>query len=236
MRLIIVSNRAPINVKKDDGGYSFEESAGGLASGFRSYVEKTKAAGDGTLEIIWIGWPGIDVDDSEKEALKKEIAAKFDMYCVFLTQEMMAKFYEGFCNNTIWPLFHYFTGFTVYETEYWEEYVKVNRIFCDAVCEVARPDDTIWIQDYHLMLLPGMLRKELPTSKIGFFLHIPFPSYEVYRLLPSTWRQEILEGLYGADLIGFHTHDYRTYFLQSTLRILGADDQMGEVYFRNRLI
>jgi trehalose 6-phosphate synthase/phosphatase len=236
MRLIIVSNRAPVNVKKNGGDYVFEDSAGGLASGLRAYVQNANGNKPADMQVIWIGWPGITVQENEKEELKKSIMEKSGVYSVFLSEEMMEKFYEGFCNKTIWPLFHYFTGFTVYEREYWDQYVAVNKIFCNAVCEVAQPGDMIWVQDYQLMLLPGMLRKEMPAAEIGFFLHIPFPSYEVFRLLPSNWRHEILEGLYGADLIGFHTHDYRTYFLQSTLRILGVDDQMGEVYYHDRMV
>ncbi len=232
MRLIIVSNRAPVNIIKENGTYRYEESSGGLASGLRAYVERLKK-NKPDLKIIWIGWPGASVENEGK--VKKEIAKKFGTHCVFLSEEVMEKFYEGFCNKTIWPLFHYFPAYAVYEKEYWEQYVAVNKIFCNAVLEVAKPGDVIWIHDYHLMLLPALVREKMPSAAIGFFLHIPFPSYEIFRLLPSMWRKEILQGLFGADLIGFHTHDYTTYFLRSTLRILGINNHMGEVMYTNHL-
>ncbi|MEO5572378.1 MAG: bifunctional alpha,alpha-trehalose-phosphate synthase (UDP-forming)/trehalose-phosphatase [Bacteroidia bacterium] len=236
MRLIIVSNRAPVNIKKEYGGYSYEESPGGLASGLRAYIERMNENKNSDTEIIWIGWPGAEVKDRDKEKVKKEISKKFGTHCVFLSEDVMEKFYEGFCNKTIWPLFHYFPAFAIYEQEFWEQYIAVNKIFCDAVIEIAKPGDVIWIHDYHLMLLPAMLRNKLPDAAIGFFLHIPFPSYEIFRLLPSDWRKEILEGLYGADIIGFHTYDYRTYFLRSSLRILGLSDHMGEALHHSRLV
>ena len=235
MRLIIVSNRAPVNIiKEENGQYRYEDSPGGLASGIRAYVERLKKDNITAKEIIWIGWPGAAVDDEQK--VKQEILNKFGTSSVFLSAEVMEKFYEGFCNKTIWPLFHYFPVYTVYDKDFWEQYVSVNEIFCKEVLSIAKPDDVIWIHDYHLMLLPAMLRDRMPWATIGFFLHIPFPAYEVFRLLPSGWRKEILKGLFGADLLGFHTFDYRTYFLHSALRILGSPNQMGEVLYHNRLV
>lgn len=233
MGLIIVSNRAPVNIINENGKVRYEQSSGGLASGLRAYVEKIKKDKNSKVEITWIGWPGSAVDNEEK--VKKEIFKKFGTHCVFLPPDVMEKFYEGFCNKTIWPLFHYFPGYAQYNKEYWEMYVSVNRIFTDELLKIIKPGDVVWIHDYHLMLMPSMVREKIPSAKIGFFLHIPFPSYEVFRLMPSQWRKEILEGLYGADLIGFHTYDYNTYFLRSTLRILGIQNHMGEVSFRNRL-
>jgi trehalose 6-phosphate synthase/phosphatase len=234
MRLIIVSNRLPVNIVKTENGYRYEASSGGLASGLGAFVDKIKKDKTSKMEVSWVGWPGTVVDDKEK--IRKEILNKFGAHCVFLSDEDMEKFYEGFCNKTIWPLFHYFPAYTSYENENWEQYVSVNEIFCKALIPVIRPGDLIWVHDYHLMLLPAMLRKKFPAAAIGFFLHIPFPSYEVFRLIPSTWRKEIMDGIYGADLIGFHTHDYATYFLRSTQRILGNPNHMGEVLMDNRLV
>src|SRR6185369_9777315 len=205
MRLIIVSNRAPVNIIKEDDGYCYEESTGGLASGLRSYVERLRKENAG-MEIVWIGWPGMDVPEEEKEKVSQDIFEKFGTLSVFLSEELMEKFYEGFCNKTIWPLFHYFPAYAEYKKEFWDEYISVNEIYCNAVMQILREDDVVWIHDYHLMLLPAMIRKKNLLATIGFFLHIPFPSYEVFRLLPSEWRKRIFEGLYGADLIGFHTH------------------------------
>jgi trehalose 6-phosphate synthase/phosphatase len=231
MRLLIVSNRAPVNVIKDGNNLTYAESSGGLASGLRAYVDKVKKENP-EIEIIWLGWPGASVDDEEK--VRKEILDQYGTYSVFVPEDVMDNFYEGFCNNTIWPLFHYFPVYTEYHADQWEIYIKVNQIFCDTFLKIYKPGDIIWIHDYHLMLLPAMIRKIVPDATIGFFLHIPFPSYEVFRLLPSEWRLNILKGLYGADLVGFHTHDYRTYFLRSTLRILGLSNNMGEVNYFTR--
>ncbi len=232
MRLIIVSNRAPVNIIEEEGTYRYEPSSGGLASGLRAYVERLKQQGN-TTEIIWIGWPGAAVNNEEK--VGAEILERFGTQCVFLSNELMENFYEGFCNKTIWPLFHYFPSLAVYEKQYWEDYITVNKIFADAIINTAKPDDVIWIHDYHLMLAPAMVREKIPNATIGFFLHIPFPSYEIFRLLPSEWRKKILQGLYGSDLIGFHTHDYRTYFLRSVLRILGLQNHTGEVLYNDRI-
>jgi trehalose 6-phosphate synthase/phosphatase len=236
MRLIIVSNRAPVNIIKEGGSFSYEASAGGLASGLRAYVEKMQEDSETEIEIVWIGWPGATVKEEDKEQVRAEILKQFKVHSVFLEEEMMEKFYEGFCNKTIWPLFHYFPALAVYDKEFWEQYQVVNEVYCKAVMEVVRPSDIIWVHDYHLMLLPAMIRKQMATATIGFFLHIPFPTFEVYRLLPGEWRKKILEGLYGADLIGFHTHDYSTYFLRSTSRIIGLHSNMGELYHGSRLV
>jgi trehalose 6-phosphate synthase/phosphatase len=230
MRLVIVANRAPVTVTEVDGGYEYKESAGGLATGLRAYAENEKSG----LEIVWVGWPGTVVHD--EETVRAELLKRFNIHGVFLSTDEVDKFYGGFCNKTIWPLFHYFPSYARYDPTFWETYVKINDRFADTVANILKPDDIIWVQDYHLMLLPALLRKQAPDNSIGFFLHIPFPNYEVYRLLPTSWRREILEGLLGADLIGFHTHDYRTYFLRSVMRVLGLDDRMGEVLYNKRLI
>ncbi len=235
MRLVIVSNRAPVSIVKDNGGYRYENSSGGLATGLTAYVERIRKARI-FEDIIWVGWPGGTVDEKEERTVSEELREKHGVKSVFLSEEVMNNFYEGFCNKTIWPLFHYFPSYVAYEKKYWDEYVSVNETFCEAVRSILKPGDVVWVHDYHLMLLPAMLRKKHPGTAIGFFLHIPFPSYEVFRLLPSDWRREIILGLMGADLVGFHTHDYCTYFLQSTLRILGTMHHLGELYQGGRLV
>jgi trehalose 6-phosphate synthase/phosphatase len=235
MRLIIVSNRAPVTVVRGPDGIRYEPSSGGLATGLRAFVERQRATKN-PLEIVWVGWPGVAVEPNEQPAVERHLLDRFGVLSVFLPIETMERFYQGFCNKTIWPLFHYFPSYSSFDQELWQEYIAVNQIFAERVLAIAQPGDIIWVQDYHLMLLPKMLRAKLPNSTIGFFLHIPFPSYEVFRLLPSDCRPEILEGLYGSDLIGFHTRDYSTYFLRSTLRILGVEDRMGEVFYDERVI
>ncbi len=185
---------------------------------------------------MWVGWPGSTVPDSLKKELKSKAQADFNSYPVFLAEDEMDQFYHGFCNKTIWPLFHYFPSYTAYREDFWEQYKHVNEIFCEALVSVLRPGDILWIHDYHLMLLPQMIKAKLPNIKVGFFLHIPFPSFEIFRLLPGKWRREILEGFLGADLIGFHTYEYTQHFLQCVLRILGYEHNMGQIVGPDRLV
>ncbi|MGH7826921.1 MAG: bifunctional alpha,alpha-trehalose-phosphate synthase (UDP-forming)/trehalose-phosphatase [Candidatus Binatia bacterium] len=235
-RLVVVSNRLPFNVSVENGRLAFNDSAGGLVTGLASYIQfrrRTQALNEGHL---WVGWPGSGVDPSLRQTLKDEALASFQSYPVFLSEEEMEQFYLGFCNATVWPLFHYFPTFAIYDSGYWEQYKHVNQVFCDSLEDVLRPDDVVWVHDYHLMLLPRLLKTRRPQLSIGFFLHIPFPSFEVFRLLPGEWRREILEGLLGADLIGFHTYEYTHHFLQSTLRILGYEHDMAQVQTSDHIV
>ena len=235
MRLLIVSNRLPVVVKKEQEGYSFEKGAGGLVSGLSDFLQSLGKDSTGLKEYIWMGWPGMTIDKPDEAPLRKELEAGFNASPVFLSQKLMDKVYLGFCNKTIWPLFHYFPNFASFETDFWAEYIRMNEIFRDELLKVIRKDDIIWVHDYHLMLLPSLLREKV-NNPIGFFLHIPFPSFEMYRMFPKDSRSGILEGLLGADLIGFHTHDYSQYFLQSILRILGIENHMGYIELPDRLV
>lgn len=234
MRLVIVSNRLPFTVLEKDGELIFKESAGGMVSGLKAYLDSTKSSS--STEYVWIGWPGVDLDDKTKGKLISRALSEFNAYPIFIPAKVMEKFYNGFCNKTIWPLFHYFPFLTVYDEDYWNSYKEVNEIFCSAVMEIIRPDDIVWIHDYHLMLLPRLIREKMPDIPIGFFLHIPFPSYEISQLLPRNWRREILHGILGADLIGFHTQDYTQYFLRCVLRIIGYEHCMGEIILEDRVV
>jgi len=218
-KLIIVSNRLPITIKRVKEGLSVTQSVGGLATGLGSFYE--------SRDSIWVGWPGIPSNhlNAEQQAEVTEKLSERSCQPVFLTQRQIDHYYNGFCNRTIWPLFHYFPLYTQYKDSDWRAYFRVNEMFSDAVAQVATSEDTIWVQDYQLMLLPRLLRAELPQAKIGFFLHIPFPSSEIFRLLP--WREELLRGLLGSDLIGFHTYDYVRHFLTSVRRLLGFGQAMA---------
>jgi trehalose 6-phosphate synthase/phosphatase len=228
MRLLIVSNRLPVTLEKEDDVLTIKESVGGLVSGLSAYLNSMKGSEFAKPDHVWVGWPGLTISpENDKEALTR--AREFNAHPVFLTEEAMDKFYLGFCNKTIWPLFHYFSSYAVYEQEYWNEYKRVNQSFCDTIVGICKPGDIVWIHDYHLMLVPRMLRERAPGIPIGFFLHIPFPFFELFRLLPAKWGEEILQGMLGADLIGFHTHDYAEYFLRCVLRILGYEHHLGQM-------
>jgi trehalose 6-phosphate synthase/phosphatase len=235
MRLLIVSNRLPVSLEKVGDGFKYEKSAGGLVSGLTDFLQGLGTSEGEIDEYIWMGWPGTTIEKGDEDSVKTTLQKEYNASPVFLSQKLMDKVYLGFCNKTIWPLFHYFPNYATFENEYWKEYVKVNRIFCDEILTVLKPGDIIWVHDYHLMLLPAMLREKV-NNPIGFFLHIPFPSFEMYRLFPKESRSAILEGLLGADLIGFHTYDYAQYFLRSILRILGKENQMGTIYLPDRIV
>lgn len=227
-RLLIVSNRLPITVSKRANTLSFRSSVGGLVTGLSSFR--------GSKQSEWIGWPGLateKIGQDQKEQIIAELSGN-NCHPVFLSASDIRNYYHGFCNKTIWPLFHYFPLYTVYEKRYWQAYQQVNRAFCDVIMGIAAPGDRIWIHDYQLMLLPELIRQQLDNVQIGFFLHIPFPSYEIFRLLPR--RSEILNGLLGADLIGFHTYDYVRHFLSSACRISGIEHTMNHLTVYNRIV
>jgi len=235
-RLIIVSNRLPFTVRLSDDELRFDESAGGLVTGLSAFLDSYKDHFPKREEHIWVGWPGNTIPEEHKDRVRSMALSDYHAYPVFLTESEMEDFYLGFCNKTIWPLFHYFPTYTVYQEDFWQNYRRVNQLFCDALIELVKPGDTVWVQDYHLMLLPRLLRERFPGVLIGFFLHIPFPSFEIFRLLPPRWRHDTLEGLLGADLIGFHTYEYMRHFLQSVLRILGHEHHMGQISLPNHVV
>lgn len=227
-RLLVVANRLPFNITKRAGEFNFRPSPGGLATGLSSLSE--------SFERLWMGWPGITSEklaSEGKDQIRERLAGE-NCRPVFLSRKQIDHYYLGFCNKTVWPLFHYFPMRTVYEEHFWKTYQQVNEIFCDEVMKIAKPGDYIWVHDYQLMLLPQLLRDKLPELEIGFFLHIPWPSFELFRLLP--WREEILNGLLGADLIGFHTYDYVRHFLSSVSRVMGLEHTLGKVGMGNRVI
>jgi len=225
-RVVIVSNRLPTTIQKRKGKLNYYQSAGGLATGLSTFCKSP--------DCIWIGWPGFTSDvESDKIEIKKNLLSK-NMHPVFLSKSDVKKYYEGFCNGTVWPIFHYFNQYAVYDNELWEVYRRINNIFCEKMLEIVKPDDVIWIHDFHLMLLPGILREKLPDATIGFFLHIPFPSSEIFRRLP--WRNEILSGILGSDLIGFHTYDYAQHFLNAVDRLLGIEHLFNQLTIDDRII
>ena len=237
-RLIIVSNRLPVTIKRnDDNGYAFTESAGGLTTGVLTYLRKRKESRPGASDdCLWVGWPGMPIPSDDRPAVTRALRDDHGAVPVYLSRKQGEDFYLGICNNTIWPLFHYFYVFATFDAAQWNAYEETNRVFCDEIARIVRPGDTVWVHDYHLMLLPAMLRERFPSLRIGFFLHIPFPAYETFRLFPRTWARAILEGILGADLVGFHTHDYAQYYLRCVLRMLGMDHTLGTVQLEDRVV
>jgi trehalose 6-phosphate synthase/phosphatase len=228
-RLVIVSNRLSASVAKEKGGLSFKSSVGGLATGLSSVSQKQ--------DMLWIGWSGMvseELNVVDAWRVRRRLRSDYQSVSVKLKRQDLHDYYNGFCNNVIWPLFHYFPTYAHYDSHFWEAYQRVNRLFFEAVAHASTEHDVIWVHDYHLLLLPGMLRSRFRRARIGFFLHIPFPSYELFRLLP--WRNEILEGLLGADLIGFHTYGYARHFFSSVRHLLGREHNLGLIRWDGRIV
>jgi trehalose 6-phosphate synthase/phosphatase len=225
-KTIIVSNRLPVRVENSDSGFNFITSEGGLATGLGSIYKQGNN--------LWLGWPGITLENQEDESEISSGLEKNNMHAVFLTEYDIEAYYEGFSNETLWPNFHYFNQYTEYNEEHWEAYQAVNKKFADEVLKVFNPEDTVWIHDYQLLLLPSLIREKHPLAKIGFFLHIPFPSYESFRRLP--WRRELLHGMLGADFVGFHTYDDMRHFMSSVSRLAGFNGENGQISFENRKV
>lgn len=203
--VIIVSNRLPVSVKKVGGKLEFSPSAGGLATGLSSYAKKRKNK--------WIGWPGIandDLSESDKQEIQRELK-KHNCYPVFLSQAQVDDYYNGFANEVLWPAFHELSVNYQPPENYWRAYHKVNKLFAQTALELSQRGSTIWVHDYQLMLVPAMLRRSRPKDKIGFFLHIPFPPNQNFAPLPHA--NQLLTGLLGSDLLGFHTPSYVQNFL-----------------------
>ncbi len=227
-RSIIVANRLPVTVRIDEGQATLIPSVGGLATAMKPCHE--------AAESLWIGWPGETsaLGAGEKAQLDESLRAK-RMVPVHLGRKEVEKFYEGFSNGVLWPLFHYSLERVRLDAwKDWEAYRDVNAKFADAITAIWRPGDHIWVHDYQLALLPGCLRKRLPEASIGYFLHIPFPSSSVFRILP--WRRELLEGLLGADLIGFQTFSFQRHFISTLLRTLGLEAKLDVVEFEGRVV
>ncbi|PZR19336.1 MAG: bifunctional alpha,alpha-trehalose-phosphate synthase (UDP-forming)/trehalose-phosphatase [Flavobacterium psychrophilum] len=225
-KTIIVSNRLPIELQFENEKMHIKSSVGGLATGLKSIHSDS--------DSIWVGWSGITEDELSQVQSQKVDEALEAHKCIRvpLTEYEIENYYHGFSNKALWPLFHYFQAYTEFELHQWETYKNVNKKFADTIEQFANEGDTVWIHDYQLLLVPELLREKRPDVTIGFFLHIPFPSFELFRTCP--WRDELLYGILGADLIGFHTYDYVRHFLSSTSRLAGLDVRFNEVVYGDR--
>ncbi|KAF6754527.1 alpha,alpha-trehalose-phosphate synthase t [Ephemerocybe angulata] len=256
--LIVISNRLPVTISKDaQGEYHFKMSSGGLVSALSGFKK--------SLNFTWIGWPGFFIPHKDRPIVDRRLRDEYSCQAVYLDDDVADRHYNGFSNSILWPLFHYHPGEMNFDEENWLAYRQANMQFADAVRHHIKPGSMVWVQDYHLMLLPMLLRgmidgrdnlgeltldelskitegipfeltmasKRIPNVKIGYFLHTPFPSSEIYRILPV--RREILLGVLYCDLIGFHTYDYARHFLSSCTRILNLPTMPNGVEFEGRL-
>lgn len=225
--LVIVSNRLPVSVKKTDGKLEFFSSTGGLATGLSSYTKKR-----GTK---WIGWPGLPSDDlteADKAKITRELK-KQRCYPVFLTKKQIDDFYNGYSNGVLWPLFHELP-YRPHPAKDWKAYRQVNEQFADEVLRLSKPGGTIWVHDYQLMLVPRLLRRAGRDERIGFFLHIPFPDPQVFTGLKES--KNLLRGILGADLAGFHTRGYTQNFLDACDAELNLLNQGGQLLMGERTV
>lgn len=228
-RLIIVANQLPVKAHRrpDDRGWNFSWNEDSLLLQLKQGLPED-------MEVLYVGSLRVDVDLEEQDEVSQILLETFKCVPTFLPQDLLEKFYHGFCKKLLWPLFHYMLPFSVdhggrFDRSMWEAYVSANKLFSQKVIEVINPDDDyVWIHDYHLMVLPTFLRRHFNRLRMGFFLHSPFPSSEIYRTLPV--REEILKALLNSDIIGFHTFDYARHFLSCCSRMLGLEYQSKRGY------
>jgi trehalose 6-phosphate synthase len=223
---VVVANRLPVDLERlPDGTTAWKRSPGGLVTALEPLLRRQRGA--------WVGWPGV-VDDDDVDGYEEPIVQDdITLHPVHLSSDDVAQYYEGFSNATLWPLYHDVIVKPIYHREWWDRYVEVNRRFAEATSRTAAPGGTVWVQDYQLQLVPKMLRTMRPDLTIGFFLHIPFPPVELFMQLP--WRTDIIEGLLGADLVGFHLAGGAQNFLYLSRALLGANTSRGAVGVRSRL-
>ena len=227
-RLLVVSNRLPLTVRGAGGRWKAERSSGGLVAALAPVVERANG--------LWIGWPG-EAPRAPTSRVRSCCApgnATTGMASVDLPPAVSRAFYEGYSNGTLWPLLHGFPGRATVDGASWDAYVEANERFADAVVERLRPDDLVWVQDYQLLLLPAMLRERRPDARIAFFLHIPFPPPETFRILPQ--REALLTGLLGADVIAFQAYEHLGAFRRALVQVLGVDSHMDRVEIDGRVI
>jgi len=224
-RVLIASNRLPVTLRVDHGELRVTQSAGGLATA----MAPVHREGDS----LWFGYPGEPPKGSEAKV--QSLLADMRLRPIAISPAEIARYYDGFANGVLWPLFHYLLDTVRRDADRdFSTYRAVNQRFCDAIVAEHRPGDIIWVHDYQLLLLPGMLRERLPSATIGFFLHVPFPSADVFRTLPH--REAILRGLLGADLLGFHTASYRHNFAHAAAHVVGVELGIDALRFEDRQV
>ncbi len=226
-RLLLISYRLPFSIQTENRVTTVKPSAGGLVTAVKS-LDLSAAP----QKPIWIGCADFTQRTWEKHG--HQVDDEFEYVPVFLDKATNKAFYNGFANSVLWPLFHYFPSYVDYHDEHFTAYQAANQAVCAKVLELLKPDDLVWVHDYHFLALPQLIREQAPDATIGFFLHIPFPSNEMLRLLPRRCRDYLLTGMLGADLLGFHTNDYLIHFLQSVQLNLGLPHSMATILYQDR--
>nr|WP_322626499.1 bifunctional alpha,alpha-trehalose-phosphate synthase (UDP-forming)/trehalose-phosphatase [uncultured Flavobacterium sp.] len=221
MKIITVSYRLPLSIKKQNRKTTVTQSAGGLATAIRSYSDKSNK------DLTWVGVA--DFDKNIWDANKNSFPKTFEIEPVFLDKKLNKNFYHIFSNSVLWSLFHYFPSFMEYDNDAFEDYKTANEVVAYKINSIYEPGDIIWIHDYHFMGLPKLIREQHPDATIGFFLHIPFPNFEIFRILPNKVKRYLLEGILGANLAGFHTWDNAIHFTECVEKILGHN-QNGFIF------
>jgi trehalose 6-phosphate synthase/phosphatase len=227
-KLFLASNQIPVNIYLSGDQFEVEPADELTVSGLKNFYKK--------FQSRWIGLTGLEEIDLSRKEMQQLEGRLLDYRCIPIFPDLddYRDYLHGFSRNTIWPLFHYFIQNTEYQDHEWNAYLKINRLYAEKILQLADDGDTVWIHDYHLMLLPGMLKERMPKLNIGIFLHIPFPSFEIFRLLP--WREKILEGMLGADLVGFHTYDYVRHFLSCVRRLFGYETVFNRIRIGERTL
>ncbi len=227
-RLFIIANHLPYDIRKTDDKIHLVPRRDGFSPGLKRFYE--------AYDIKWIGRAGIDIDEiSENQKISLDNQYRVhDCIPLYLDNQLKKNYLEGFCENVLWPVFNYFSERARYENELWEAYEEVNSMFANEVSKFVQDDDLIWIHDYHLLLLPKLIKDQHPKVSIGYFQHIPFPSFEIFREIP--WRLQLLDGMLGADLIGFHTYDYQRHFMSSVRRLMGIETYFNRIRFGERIL
>jgi trehalose 6-phosphate synthase/phosphatase len=213
MRIFIVSNRLPISVSTEKNNPEYKQGSGGLATAIQSLITKEEDS-----EIISVGWPG-DVEKKLQQQIKNDLYNQFNAIPIFLTKKQLNNFYYGYSNKTLWPMLHGLTDKVKQSQEYWQEYQAVNNVYFSEIAAKLKADDIVWIHDYHLMLLPGLIKSAFPSVSVGYFHHTPIPEFPIFNHLPDEQIKIIFENLTMADVIGFHTQKYKENFLDILSKI-----------------
>ncbi|GAB3225299.1 bifunctional alpha,alpha-trehalose-phosphate synthase (UDP-forming)/trehalose-phosphatase [Spirosoma arcticum] len=233
-RLLIVSYRLPFTVQQTTNGPSLVQNSGGLVSAVLSMAEQMgHNPNELAAKIHWVGHGDPSLQRLDPAALEND---SFVAHPVFMDESVHKGFYEGFSNDLIWPLFHYFPSYASFRESDFDNYQQANTHFLEELTALIEPGDLVWIHDFQLMLLPQLVRQAIPEATIGYFFHIPFPTYEIVKLLPRTWRQSLIKGILGADVVGFHTTDYVQHFKQSVEEVMALPVIGSRIILPNRSV